>query len=271
MIVPTPERVEYDPSLQVQVIPMRRPLIVANWKMNGTVAKARQLVAAMKLGLAGVKGVDKVLCPPFTALAAVSELLEGTDISLGAQDMYHEDSGAFTGQVSPGMLAEFCSYVILGHSERRSMFGETSQSVARKVGAAKEAGLSPIICVGETISERETGRAEAVVDGQVLAGLAGINNIGGMSIAYEPVWAIGSGVAASPEDAQAMASRIRRVLSEQFGQPSAETPILYGGSVTDENIPDFMGQSDIDGALVGGASLKPDILVALTRAAAAFV
>jgi triosephosphate isomerase len=250
---------------------MTRSLIVANWKMNGTVAEARRLVAAMKHGLAGIKGVGKVLCPPFTALAAVSEMLQGTDIGLGAQDMYNEDSGAFTGQVSPGMLAEFCSYVILGHSERRSLFGETSQSVARKVAAAKEAGLSPIMCVGETISERETGRAEAVVDGQVLTGLAGVSNIDGVSIAYEPVWAIGSGAAASPEDAQAMASRIRQVLSDRFGPAASDTPVLYGGSVTDENIPDFMGQPDIDGALVGGASLKPDVFVALTRAAAASV
>lgn len=250
---------------------MTQPLIVANWKMNGTVAEARQLVAAMKPGLAGVKGVGKVLCPPFTALATVSEMLEGTDIGIGAQDMYHEDSGAFTGQVSPGMLAEFCSYVILGHSERRSLFSETSQSVAWKVAAAKAAGLSPIMCVGETISERETGRAEAVVDGQVLTGLVGVSNIDGVSIAYEPVWAIGSGAAASPDDAQAMASRIRQVLSDRFGPPAAETPVLYGGSVTDENILDFMGQPDIDGALVGGASLKPDVFVALTRAAAASV
>jgi triosephosphate isomerase len=250
---------------------MPRPLIVANWKMNGTVADAQQLVSAMNPSLAGIKGVGKVLCPPFTALAAVSEMLQGTDIALGAQDMYHEDSGAFTGQTSPGMLAEFCRYIILGHSERRSLFGETSQSVAKKVAAAKAAGLRPIMCVGETISERETGRAEAVVDGQVLTGLAGVNNIDGVSIAYEPVWAIGSGAAASPEDAQSMASRIRQVLSDRFGQPATETPILYGGSVTDENIPDFMGQPDIDGALVGGASLKPDVFVALTRAAAASV
>jgi triosephosphate isomerase len=250
---------------------MPRPLIVANWKMNGTVADAQQLVSAMNPSLAGIKGVGKVLCPPFTALAAVSEMLQGTDIALGAQDMYHEDSGAFTGQTSPGMLAEFCRYIILGHSERRSLFGETSQSVAKKVAAAKAAGLRPIMCVGETISERETGRAEAVVDGQVLTGLAGVNNIDGVSIAYEPVWAIGSGAAASPEDAQSMASRIRQVLSDRFGQPATETPILYGGSVTDENLPDFMGQPDIDGALVGGASLKPDVFVALTRAAAASV
>ncbi|MCX8213479.1 MAG: triose-phosphate isomerase [SAR202 cluster bacterium] len=250
---------------------MPRPLIVANWKMNGTVADAQQLVAAMNPGLAGIKGVGKVLCPPFTALAAVSEMLQDTDIALGAQDMYHEDSGAFTGQISPGMLAEFCSYIILGHSERRSLFGETSQSVAKKVAAAKAAGLRPIMCVGETISERETGRAEAVVDGQVLTGLAGVNNIDGVSIAYEPVWAIGSGAAASPKDAQSMASRIRQVLSNRFGQPATKTPILYGGSVTEENIPDFMGQPDIDGALVGGASLKPDVFVALTRAAAASV
>ena len=250
---------------------MTRPLIVANWKMNGTVADARQLASAMKPSLAGIQGVGKVLCPPFTALAAVSEMLQGTDIGLGAQDMYHEDSGAFTGQVSPEMLAEFCNYVILGHSERRSLFGETNQSVARKVSAAKAAGLSPIMCVGETISERETGRAEAVVDGQVLTGLAGVSNIDGVSIAYEPVWAIGSGAAASPEDAQSMASRIRQVLSNRFGQPAAETPVLYGGSVTDENIPDFMSQPDINGALVGGASLKPDVFVALTRAAATSV
>jgi triosephosphate isomerase len=250
---------------------MTRPLIVGNWKMNGTVAQARDLVAAMKPGLADIAGIGKVLCPPFTALATVSEMIEGTDIGLGAQDMYHEASGAFTGEVSPAMLAEFCDYVILGHSERRSMFGETTQSVAKKVAAAKSAGLRPIMCVGETFAERETGRAEAVVDGQVLTGLAGISSIDGVSIAYEPVWAIGSGAAASPDDAQAMASRIRKILSDRFGPSAADTPVLYGGSVTDANVPDFMGQPDIDGALVGGASLKPDVFVALTRAAAASI
>ncbi len=237
--------------------------------MNGTVAEARELVAAMKPGLSEIDGIGKVLCPPFTALAAVAEMLQGTDIGLGAQDMHHEESGAFTGEVSPAMLAEHCDYVILGHSERRSMLGETSASVAKKVLAAKDAGLQPIMCVGETSDERETGRAEAVVDGQVLTGLAGIASIDGVSIAYEPVWAIGSGAAASPDDAQAMASRIRKILSDRFGLSASETPILYGGSVTDENVPDFMGQPDIDGALVGGASLKPDVFVALTRAAAA--
>lgn len=248
---------------------MARPLIVGNWKMNSTVAEARGLAAAMKPGLAEITGIDKVLCPPFTALATVSGMIEGTDIGLGAQNMYHEANGAFTGEVSPAMLAEFCGYVILGHSERRSLLGETSASVAKKVAAAKEAGLRPIICVGETFAERQTGRAEAVVDGQVLTGLAGISSIDGVSIAYEPVWAIGSGAAASPDDAQAMASRIRKVLSDRFGPSAADTPVLYGGSVTDENVPDFMAQPDIDGALVGGASLKPDIFVALTRAAAA--
>ena len=248
---------------------MAHPLIVGNWKMNSTVAEARELVAAMRPGLADITGIVKVLCPPFTALAAVAEMLEGTDTRLGAQDMHHESSGAFTGEVSPVMLAEFCDYVILGHSERRSMFGETSASVAQKVAAAKEAGLRPIMCVGETFEERETGRAEAVVDGQVLTGLAGITSIDGVSIAYEPVWAIGSGAAASPDDAQAMASRIRKILSDRFGQSAADTPVLYGGSVTNQNVPDFMAQPDIDGALVGGASLKPDVFVALTRAAAA--
>ena len=237
--------------------------------MNSTVAEARELVAAMRPGLADITGIVKVLCPPFTALAAIAEMLEGTDTRLGAQDMHHEASGAFTGEVSPVMLAEFCDYIILGHSERRSMFGETSASVAQKVAAAKEAGLRPIMCVGETFEERETGRAEAVVDGQVLTGLAGITSIDGVSIAYEPVWAIGSGAAASPDDAQAMASRIRKILSDRFGPSAADTPVLYGGSVTNQNVPDFMAQPDIDGALVGGASLKPDVFVALTRAAAA--
>ena len=250
---------------------MARPLIVGNWKMNSTVAEARELVAAMKPGLADIDGVGKVLCPPFTALATVSEMIEGTDIGLGAQDMYHEAGGAYTGEVSTAMLAEFCDYVVLGHSERRSMFGETNASVAKKVAAAKEAGLRPIMCVGETSDERETGRAEAVVDGQVLTGLAGISSIDSVSIAYEPVWAIGSGAAASPDDAQAMASRIRKILSDRFGSSAADTPVLYGGSVTDVNVPDFMGQPDIDGALVGGASLKPDVFVALTRAAAASI
>ena len=246
---------------------MGRPLIVGNWKMNATVREARDLVGSMKPGLVEIDGVATVLCPPFTALWAVYELLRDSDIGLGAQDMHHERSGAYTGEVSPEMLAELCQYVILGHSERRRIFGETDDSVGRKVKAARKAGLRPILCVGETLDERESGMAEAVIERQVRAGLAGLDAAEGLVVAYEPVWAIGTGRAASPDDAQAIMSHIRHLLRDRFGPLAAGTPLLYGGSVTDENVAGFLRMPDVGGALVGGDSLKPGAFVDLVRGA----
>ena len=244
---------------------MARPLIVGNWKMNTTIGEARELVARMKPGLAEIAGADKVLCPPFTALGTIAEMLDGTGIGLGAQDMYSEASGAFTGEVSPAMVAELCQYVILGHSERRQIFAETDDAVGRKAAAAQQAGLKPIVCVGESLAEREAGAAEAVIERQLLAGLVDPATVKGLAVAYEPVWAIGTGRAASPGDAQAMMGHIRHLLVARYGAVASDTPLLYGGSVTDDNVADFVTQEDIGGALVGGVSLKPETFVALVR------
>ena len=244
-------------------------MIAGNWKMNATIAEATELVARMRPGLEAVEGVQKVLSPPFTSLATVRELLRGSGVALGAQNMYQEGSGAYTGEVSPAMLAELCRFVILGHSERRHIFGETDDSVGKKVEAALEVGLRPIMCVGETLEEREEGRAKAVVEQQVRLGLARMSSLDSLVVAYEPVWAIGTGKAATPDDAQAMMAHIRSLLSVRYGGSEAsEVPLLYGGSVTADNVADFARQADVDGALVGGASLKPDGFVELVRNAA---
>ena len=248
---------------------MRELLIVGNWKMNITISEARDLASAMKPDLEQAEGVEVVLCPPFTALAAVSELLRGSETGLGAQNMYHEAQGAFTGEVSPAMVAELCRYVILGHSERRKHFGETDESVGRKVAAAMEVGLAPILCVGELLEEREADNAEAVVERQLSLGLAEVSSLGGLAVAYEPVWAIGTGRAATPSDAQAMMGHVRHLLAAHFGEESAvDARLLYGGSVTDETVADLVSQTDVDGALVGGASLKADVFVRLVHHAA---
>ena len=245
---------------------MGNPMIAGNWKMNTTVGEATELAALMKPGLEEVTRVGKVVCPPFTALAAVKRLLDGSSIGLGAQDMHHESSGAYTGEVSPVMLAELCRYVILGHSERRQLLGETDASVSLKVEAAMKAGLSPIVCVGETLEHREQGRAEEVVEQQVRRGLEKVESLGDLVLAYEPVWAIGTGRAATPDDAQAMMSHIRRTLAARYGDGAAsEVALLYGGSVKADNVADFVRESDVDGALVGGASLDPESFVELVR------
>ena len=249
---------------------MPETIIAGNWKMNTTLDEAQALVHAMKSGLDEVKGLRKVVCPPFVSLAAVSSLLKGSTIEVGAQNMHFEKSGAFTGEVSSAMLAGLCKYVVLGHSERRHIFGEADDLVGRKVKAAMAAGLSPILCVGEQLAEREQGRAEAVVERQLRAGLDGITTPRGLVVAYEPVWAIGTGKAATPQDAQQMMAHIRRVLTALQGQAiAANTPFLYGGSVNAENVATFVREPDVNGALVGGASLKADIFVQLARNAAA--
>lgn len=255
---------------------MRVPLVAGNWKMNKTIAEARHLVSEMVPPLNAVKGVDRVLCPPFSALLPVSSLLEGTEIGLGAQNMYWEASGAYTGEESPGMIAELCQYVILGHSERRAYFGETDSTVNRKVIAALKHELIPIVCVGETLEEFEAGRTKEVVSRQIEEGLAGLDlpEINGskgnaLIVAYEPVWAIGTGKAATSEGANAViADVIRTGLINLFGQEITDRiRVLYGGSVKSNNAAEYFAESDIDGALVGGASLKIDEFVKIAQAA----
>ncbi|HMD90299.1 MAG TPA: triose-phosphate isomerase [Anaerolineaceae bacterium] len=243
---------------------MRKPFVAGNWKMNKTVEGARTLVAELLPGLQAVPSVERVICPPFTSLMAISAMLAGTSIGVGAQDMHYEASGAFTGAVSPAMVKEFCQYVILGHSERRAYFGESDSTVNRKVKAALAIGLVPIMCVGETLSENEAGHTAEVVTRQMREGLQGIppEQAAQIVIAYEPVWAIGTGRAASGEGAnQVVADDIRKPLQELFGEQVAQAVrVLYGGSVTGGNAAEFFGQPEIDGALVGGASLKPDFI-----------
>ncbi len=240
--------------------------------MNKTVAEARELVSVMGKELKEIKGVDKVLCPPFMSLLAIANLVGGTNIGLGAQNMHWEDKGAFTGEVAPGMIKEFCQYVIIGHSERRTYFGETDATVNKKALAAQKHGLTPIVCVGETLAQYEAGETAAVVKRQVLEGLKGVDAAFAptMVVAYEPVWAIGTGKASSAENAESVhRDVVRAALAELFGAETAQAiRILYGGSVTAANAAEFFGQPDIDGALVGGASLKVEEFIAIAKAAA---
>jgi triosephosphate isomerase len=251
---------------------MRTPFVAGNWKMNKTIAEARALVAEMSLALREIKGVEKILCPSFMALFPVAALLQGTDIGLGAQDMHWEAKGAFTGEVAPGMVAEFCRYVIIGHSERRTYFGDTDKTVNKKTLAALISNLVPIVCVGETLTEYESGRTAEVVSCQIREGLKGLapDFMTHVVVAYEPVWAIGTGRASTGEEANAVIRDfIRKPLAEMYGDVLAQTVrVLYGGSVTAVNAVEFFGQPEIDGALVGGASLKVDEFVAIVRAAA---
>ncbi|WP_322805832.1 triose-phosphate isomerase [Thermanaerothrix sp.] len=251
---------------------MRKPFVAGNWKMNKTVEQARVLVSEMLPGLQAVKAVERVLCPPFTSLMAIAAMLSGTDIGLGAQNMHWEAAGAFTGEIAPAMVKEFCHYVILGHSERRTYFGETDETVNRKVRAAFAHGLTPIVCIGETLAENEAGRTAEVVSRQIEQGLKDLTpeQASGLVIAYEPVWAIGTGRAASGEDAnRVVAEVIRPTLAKMFGNTVAETiRVLYGGSVTAANAAEFFSQPQIDGALVGGASLKAAEFVKIVEAAA---
>ncbi len=251
---------------------MRTPFVAGNWKMNKTVAEARELVSIMGKELKNIKNVEKVLCPPFISLVAVANLISGTDLGLGAQNMHWEEKGAFTGETSPAMVKEFCTYVILGHSERRTYFGETDQTVNKKVLAAQKHGLTPIVCVGETLAEYEAGRTAEVVRRQTLEGLKDLDAsfAAKIVVAYEPVWAIGTGLASSGENAEAVhRDVVRAALQDLFGAETAQAiRILYGGSVTAANAAEFFSQPDIDGALVGGASLKSDEFIAIVRAAA---
>lgn len=251
---------------------MRKPLVAGNWKMNKTITETRDLVFTMSMKLREIDGVEKVICPPFMSLMAAAALLEGSGIGLGAQNMHWEEKGAFTGEVSPAMVKELCGYVILGHSERRSYFGETDQIVNRKLLAAQAMDLVPIVCVGETLEQYESKLTREVVSTQTSQSLRGVSPSYAprMIVAYEPVWAIGTGKASNGPDANDVVKDvIRPALADLFGNETAQAiRVLYGGSVTAANAAEFFGQPDIDGALVGGASLKIDEFVAIAKAAA---
>ena len=250
---------------------MRRPFFAGNWKMFRTAAEAAQLAANVRRGVeTSPVDADVVLAPPFTALAAAAQSLAGSAIGLSAQNMHWEKEGAFTGEISPVMLKDAgCAYVILGHSERRQFFGETDEGVARKGRAAIDHGLTPILCVGESLAERESDRTMEVVERQVERALRGLtpDETGRAILAYEPVWAIGTGRVATPEQAQEVHRFIRRQVAGSHGAPvAAALRILYGGSVKPDNAAGLMAQADIDGALVGGASLDAAGFVAIVRA-----
>jgi triosephosphate isomerase len=238
---------------------MRIPFIAGNWKMNTTTTEAEQLVLETIEKIDGIEGVEKVLCPPFVSLVAINMMLQNSSLKIGAQNMHFETEGAYTGEISPLMLRELCEFVILGHSERRWYFGETDEIVNKKVKAALANALQPILCVGERLAENEAGKTEEVVNRQVTAALSGIEPVYTLVIAYEPVWAIGTGKAATEEQAAATIQFIRDVLAKIWNKSIAQDlRILYGGSVTGANIADFISHPEIDGALVGGASLKAE-------------
>ena len=245
---------------------MRVPMIAGNWKMNTTVSEAIRLVNELHRGLDAVDNVDKVICPPFISLATVRELIKGSSIKLGAQNIYFEEMGAYTGEISPLMLADLCEFVIIGHSERRHYFNETGEIVNKKIVAALRAGLKPILCIGESFEENETGRTKEVLTEQLRSSLAGIDYLSGLIIAYEPLWAIGTGRAATGKQANGTIGFIRQTISQKYGKRIApDLRILYGGSVTADNIAEFIQQPEIDGALVGGASLKADQFLSIVR------
>jgi triosephosphate isomerase len=245
---------------------MRIPFVAGNWKMNTTATEAEKLVLEMLDKLDRIKGVEKVLCPPFVSLVAINMMLRESSIKLGAQNMHFETAGAYTGEISPVMLSELCEFVILGHSERRWYFGETDEIVNKKVKAALANKLQPILCVGERLAEKEAGKTEEVINRQVTAALKGIEPASNLVIAYEPVWAIGTGKAASGEQAAATIQFIRDVLAKLWNKSIAQDlRILYGGSVTSANIAEFISHPEIDGALVGGASLKSEEFISIVE------
>ncbi len=248
---------------------MRRPFIAGNWKMNTTVDEAAALVSSMIGDLNNVTAVDIVLCPPFISLYKISGMIAGTSVRLGAQNMYFKEKGAYTGEISPLMLKPLCRYVILGHSERRQIFGETDSQVNEKVKAALAAGLTPIFCIGETLEENEAGKTGEVLTRQVREGLKGIPSGVEVVIAYEPIWAIGTGRAAAGGQAGKTIGLVRSEVAGVLGKEKAEaTRILYGGSVTAVNIAEFISEPQIDGALVGGASLKAADFTGIVKQAA---
>lgn len=247
----------------------RLPFMAGNWKMNKTVGEALDLVRGLKAAISGVKTVEVAVAPPFTALYAIRKELEGSSIHLAAQNLYWEEKGAFTGEVSPLMLKEVgCDYVIIGHSERRQFFGETDETVNRRIKAALAQGLKVIFCIGETLKEREEGKTFSVIERQLEGGLKGLGDqeMRNMAIAYEPVWAIGTGKTATPEQAEEVHRFIRGKIEKLYSREvSEEIRVQYGGSVTPENVKGLMNQPNIDGALVGGASLKAESFSKIVR------
>lgn len=250
---------------------MRKPIVAGNWKMNKTAEEATSLVQELIPVLDSIDSVDNIVCPPFMAIPVLHPMLRDTTIGLGAQNMHWKDSGAFTGEVSPLMVKEFCKFVIIGHSERRQFFGETDETVNLKIKAALAHDLSPIVCIGETLEQNENGDTEKVLRDQILKGFKEISaaDFSKVIIAYEPVWAIGTGRAATPEVANTIHKDvIRELIKRLYGEDIAESlRILYGGSVKPANAAAFFAQTDIDGALVGGASLNANDFIAITKAA----
>jgi triosephosphate isomerase len=248
---------------------MRTQFIAGNWKMNKTVGEAYDLAIELVTGLRALHNTEVALCPPFVSLTTVKQAIANTMIKLGAQNMNDQDKGAFTGEVSPVMLAGLADYVILGHSERRQLFGETDAFINKKVHAALKHNLLPILCVGETLAQNEAGETEAVLERQVREGLAGINasDAPKIVIAYEPIWAIGTGRAATADDAQSRCAYIRGQLRKAFGDSADQMRIQYGGSVTAANAAETLSKPDVDGALVGGASLKAEDFIKIVQAA----
>ena len=251
---------------------MRKPIMAGTWKRTKTPAEAIALVRALEpLVSQYTDEVETVVCPPFVALPAVAEALRGSKIGVGAQNVFWAESGAYTGEVAANMLAGLAGYVIIGHSERRQYFGETDESVNKKLKAALAHGLTPIVCVGESLEQNEAGITEPWVSAQVRAAFAGVSpaQAAGIVVAYEPIWAIGTGRNATPEVADSVCGLVRRILGELYGADQGQSMrVQYGGSANDKNIAELMAMPDIDGALVGGASLKADVFAAMVRAAA---
>jgi triosephosphate isomerase len=247
---------------------MRRPILAANWKMHKTVAESVAFAKDFAPRVAGARDVDVVVAPPFTALAALGSALAGSAVALAAQNVYCEEQGAFTGEIAPGMLRELgCSYAIVGHSERRTLFGESSELVARKIEALLRHGIRPIVCVGESLAEREAGRTLDVIRRQLAESLARVpaGRAADVVVAYEPIWAIGTGRTATPAMAQEVHAQVRAELRARFAEAGDAIRIQYGGSVKPDNVRELMAQPDIDGALVGGASLDPDGFARIVR------
>ena len=249
---------------------MRKPIIAGNWKMNKTLSEATGFLEKVSTLIPTSDKIDAVVCAPALFLNQLVQSAQGTDVKIGAQNMHYEENGAFTGEISPISLADIgVSYVILGHSERREMFNETDEAVNKKAHAAFKNKLTPIVCCGETLEQREAGETNDFVGGQIEKGLAGLSEdqLKQAVIAYEPIWAIGTGKSSSAEDANEVCAHIRSVVADKFSKEAAEAiRIQYGGSVKPENIKEYMAQPDIDGALVGGASLKPDSFLQLLEA-----
>jgi triosephosphate isomerase len=242
------------------------PFIAGNWKMNTTVGEAGILVKELRPALDKIIGVEKAVCPPFISLSIVKEILQGSTVKVGAQNLYFEGKGAYTGEISPIMLAGLCEYVIIGHSERRQYFKETGELINKKIKAAIKTGLKPILCVGEKLEENEAGKTAPVVVGQLKAALVDIKNVDGLVIAYEPIWAIGTGKAATGKQSNETIGLIRNTITSIIDKNTANRMrILYGGSVTADNIAEFISQPEIDGGLVGGASLKADQFIRIVQ------